>query len=219
MTFMSRIKNTIAGKINKALDEIEDPMEQLELSIKKKEEAIKESKRLAASFIGSTSIMKLEIEKLQDKSRNYKKVAIVKAREGDEKEFIKWHEAEESANIQIDSKTKALNYAQIQSDKIILSISAMEKELVSIKNKKSELKARYGTAKALGSINETLAEIDKSGMPSISEIEKKVEAKESYANGLNIFIKQNEDDEIASILSKNTDSDKLTSDMEKYKEM
>lgn len=69
--FFSRLGNIISGKANKALDKIEDPIEQIDLAIRKREEAINKAKLESASFIGSISQKKTEVRTIQEKIKQY----------------------------------------------------------------------------------------------------------------------------------------------------
>ena len=60
MSFLKRLKNVIAAKANKVLDKHENPIEMLELSIKKKEELLTNSKNQCANFIATVDSIRYE---------------------------------------------------------------------------------------------------------------------------------------------------------------
>ena len=70
MSFIKRLKNVMEAKANKVLDKHEDPIEMLELSIKKKEELLTNAKKQCANFIAKEqddkiSAIKVKIEELE----------------------------------------------------------------------------------------------------------------------------------------------------------
>ena len=67
MSFIKRLKNVMEAKANKVLDKHEDPIEMLELSIKKKEELLTNAKKQCANFIATVDSIRDEKNALEEK--------------------------------------------------------------------------------------------------------------------------------------------------------
>ena len=77
MSFIKRLKNVMEAKANKVLDKHEDPIEMLELSIKKKEELLTNAKKQCANFIATVD-KKNALEEKINKYEEATKAAILK---------------------------------------------------------------------------------------------------------------------------------------------
>ena len=71
MSFIKRLKNVLEAKANKILDKHENPIEMLELSIKKKEELLTNAKKQCANFIATVDSIRDEKNVLQEKIEKY----------------------------------------------------------------------------------------------------------------------------------------------------
>ena len=71
MSFIKRLKNVLEAKANKILDKHENPIEMLELSIKKKEELLTNAKKQCANFIATVDSIKDEKNTVQEKIDKY----------------------------------------------------------------------------------------------------------------------------------------------------
>lgn len=208
MGFFKRLSNIVSGKANKALDKVENPLEQLDLSIRKKQEALENAKKQSATFIGSIPANERKINELTTKANEYITGAKKAKEQGKTElalEFLKKKnsiEEEKNSIIIINEKAKT-NAALIKS-----KIESLEKEINAMKVKKTELQARSATAEATASVNELLAGLDDDSNLSLSEIEAKIEEKENYAAGLDTY-KDTTEDDLKSILSASTEADLL----------
>lgn len=208
MGFFKRLSNIVSGKANKALDKVENPLEQLDLSIRKKQEALENAKKQSATFIGSIPANERKINELTTKANEYITGAKKAKEQGKTElalEFLKKKnsiEEEKNSIITINEKAKT-NAALIKS-----KIESLEKEINAMKVKKTELQARSATAEATASVNELLAGLDDDSNLSLSEIEAKIEEKENYAAGLDTY-KDTTEDDLKSILSASTEADLL----------
>lgn len=208
MGFFKRLGNIVSGKANKALDKAENPLEQLDLSIRKKQEALENAKRQSATFIGSIPSNERKIAELTSKANEYVTGAKKAKEQGKNDlalEFLKKRnsiEEEKNGLVAVNEKAKA-NAALIKS-----KIESLEKEINMMKVKKTELGARAATAEATAKVNELLAGLDDDTNMSLSEIEAKIEEKENYSAGLDSY-KDTTEDDLQSILSGSTDADLL----------
>ena len=156
MSFIKRLKNVLEAKANKILDKHENPIEMLELSIKKKEELLTNAKKQCANFIATVDSIRDEKNVLQEKIEKYEeatKAAILKEDVERAQTFVKQKlELQEKLN-QTESRIKE------QDDKISaikIKIEELEIEISKMKSKKQELETRLDVAEINNEINETL---------------------------------------------------------------
>ena len=76
MSFIKRLKNVMEAKANKVLDKHEDPIEMLELSIKKKEELLTNAKKQCANFIATVDSIRDEKNALEEKINKIEELEI-----------------------------------------------------------------------------------------------------------------------------------------------
>ncbi|MGL4737056.1 MAG: PspA/IM30 family protein [Cellulosilyticaceae bacterium] len=216
MSFFSRLGNIISGKANKVLDQVEDPMEQLDLAIRKREEAISKAKLESASFIGSISQKKNEAEALKQKITQYEDGIRKALAAQDEEKATTFLIKKKELDQELQNMLATLQTLQASADKVKTSVQALEKEANNLKTKKAELKARYSTAKAQSKVNEILTEVNKESHISVSDIEQKVKDAENYAQGLEAFKTTNPDDELSSYL-KDTPPSNIKDELDQYR--
>lgn len=216
MSFFTRLGNIISGKANKALDKVENPIEQIDLAIRKREEAINKAKLESASFIGSISQKKKEAEAISQKINQYEE-GIRKALAGnDEEKATTFLLKKKELDTELTSLQTTISTLNTTAEKVKSNVSALEKEVKDLKTKKSELAARYSTAKAQTKVNEILNDINKESNISLSDIEQKVMDAENYAQGLDEFKKTDLDTELSQYL--NTDSTtNIQDELNKYR--
>lgn len=216
MGFFQRLSNVISGKANKALDKLEDPIEQLDLAIRKKEEAVKKAKLESASFIGSVSTKNQEYEEFKKRINQYElgiRKAMGENNEAKAKELLM---QKKSLDTQAETLNATIQTLEESTKKTKIAITSLEQEVETLKLKKKELSARYTTAQAQSKVNEILADVDKDASISIADIESKVNQAEAYASGLSTFAKKEEDAELKEYLQSSKDND-LDAELEKYR--
>ncbi|MBU3810431.1 MAG: PspA/IM30 family protein [Candidatus Niameybacter stercoravium] len=216
MSFFSRLGNIISGKANKALDKIEDPIEQIDLAIRKREEAINKAKLESASFIGSISQKKTEVSTIQEKIKQYEEGIRKALAAGDEEKATTFLLKKKEFDQEVAGLEATIKTLQTTADKVKTNVAALEKEVKELKTKKSELSARYATAKAQSKVNEILTEVNKESHISLSDIEQKVMEAESYAQGLEEFKRPDVDAELSEYLSDNKDAS-IQDELNKYR--
>lgn len=216
MSFFSRLGNIISGKANKALDKVEDPLEQMDLAIRKREEAINKAKLESASFIGSISQKKNEAHALKQKIAQYEDGIRKALAVQDEEKATTFLMKKKELDQELQNMMTTLQTLQVSADKVKSSVLALEKEVGELKTKKAELKARYSTAKAQSKVNEILTEVNKESHISLSDIEQKVKDAENYAQGLEAFKTTDLDDELSSYLKDTPPSD-LKDELDQYR--
>ena len=211
MSFIKRLKNVIEAKANKVLDKHEDPIEMLELSIKKKEELLTNAKKQCANFIATVDSIRDEKNGLEEKINKYEeatKAAILKEDTEKAQSFVKQKlDLQEKLN-QTNSRIKE------QDDKISaikVKIEELEIEISKMKSKKQEL--------ANNEINETLAGLNDDHGINLDELEKKVSQKENYGKALDELKPKNEDELLDEYIKSSPSVDsKVAEELERIKE-
>lgn len=216
MGVFKRLGNILSGKANKVLDEMENPVEQIEVAIRQRTEAVTEAKRKAASFIGQVSEKERELVDLTKKIADYEEGIRAALKNNDEAKAKTFLTKVKELQSQKSSVEATLSKTREMADMVKNNISALEKELETLKTKKSELAARYASAKATSEINEIFANVNKDVNISLDDIERKIQDKENYATGLDSFKKTNPDDELAEYLNQVGSSD-MDSELDKYR--
>lgn len=216
MSFFSRLGNIISGKANKVLDQVENPIEQMDLAIRKREEAINKAKLESASFIGSISQKKNEAEALKQKIAQYEEGIRKALAAEDEEKATTFLVKKKALDQDLQSLMTTISTLQASAEKVKGSVSTLEREVNELKSKKSELSARYATAKAQTKVNEILTDVNKDSHISMTDIEQKVKDAENYAQGLEAF-KANDVDADLSEYLKEDSSTSLKDELDQYR--
>lgn len=204
MGFFSRVGNIISGKANKVLDQVENPVEQMDLAIRKREEAINKAKLESASFIGSISQKKNEAEAMKQKITQYEEGIRKALAAQDEEKATTFLVKKKALDEELQALIATVNTLQTSAEKVKGSVATLEKEVSELKTKKAELAARYATAKAQTKVNEILTEVNKESHISMTDIEQKVKDAENYAQGLEAFKSSDMDKELSQYLNEST---------------
>lgn len=185
MGILQRMSNIFKAKVNKAMDEIENPIEILDQKIRDMEEALNEARISAAEILGNVH----EIEKKIDNSKlNIKefdekvKLALSKGNEELAKKALerKLYEEKVFKDLQ-----KSYEEASKKAEIIKSKLKELEEELEKTRRYRDEAAARYNNAKAAEKVNEILLDINsKTNSISLDEIERKIQRKEAIAEGL-----------------------------------
>ncbi|CCC57790.1 PspA/IM30 family protein [Caloramator australicus] len=185
MGILQRMSNIFKAKVNKAMDEIENPIEILDQKIRDMEEALNEARISAAEILGNVH----EIEKKIDNSKlNIKefdekvKLALSKGNEELAKKALerKLYEEKVFKDLQ-----KSYEEASKKAEIIKSKLKELEEELEKTRRYRDEAAARYNNAKAAEKVNEILLDIkSKTNSISLDEIERKIQRKEAIAEGL-----------------------------------
>ena len=147
MSFFSRLGNIISGKANKALDKIEDPIEQIDLAIRKREEAINKAKLESASFIGSISQKKTEVRTIQEKIKQYEEGIRKALAAGDEEKATTFLLKKKEFDQEVASLETTIKTLQTTADKVKTNVAALEKEVKELKEKQLGREELYAKLK------------------------------------------------------------------------
>lgn len=185
MSVFKRVSNMFKAKVNNALDEMENPIELLDQKIRDMEESLNSAKLSSAEILGNVH----EIQKKMDQ-------ALLESKDYDEKvKFALSKGNEELAKKALERKLEAdkryanlkINYQESSKKAGALKdrLRSLQEEVEKTRNYRDEAAARYKNAEASEKVNEILAKVDtKDNSINMDDIERKIQKKESVAEGL-----------------------------------
>ncbi|MDU5108840.1 MAG: PspA/IM30 family protein [Clostridium sp.] len=185
MGIFTRMSNMLKSKVNSTLDEMENPIELLDQKIRDMESQLNTAKLNSAQIIGNAHEIKKKLDASEIEVKDYEdkiKLALSKNNEDLAKRALARKIESEKKR---DSLKTSYDAARTQADAIKKNLAALEAELNKTRNYRDEAAARYSNAEASQKINEVLANVQtKSNSIQIDSIERKIQKKESLANGL-----------------------------------
>ncbi|GAA0126604.1 PspA/IM30 family protein [Clostridium sp. CTA-19] len=217
MGVFTRLSNILSGKANKVLDGLENPIEQIDIAIRNRQTAVDNAKRESASFIGSINEKRREVNELKSTISQYEEGIKKALSNNDEEKATKFLVKKKDLDKKLENLNITIEKISTSANLVKENIKKLENEVEELKSKKSELAARYSTAEAQAKVNEILTNVNKDSNISIDDIERKIQEKENYANGLESFKKENPEDELKSYLNENLNSQDLKSELDKYR--
>lgn len=215
MGIFNRLSNIARSKMNNAIDKVENPIELLDQKIRDMEESLNKAKMSSAQILGNVHEIEKKMKEAKDASNDFDekvKLALNKGNEDLAKLALQ-------KKLDADKKYNSLKLSYDESYKkaqtIKKSLNDLEEELDKTRNYRDEAAARYSNAEASEKVNEILDNVQtKNNKINIDDIERKIEAKESYAEGLEDL---KGDDNLDKAFEKLNDVD-IDSELEKYKE-
>ncbi|MBB6622662.1 PspA/IM30 family protein [Clostridium gasigenes] len=185
MGIFTRMSNMIKGKVNDTLDEMENPIELLDQKVRDMEEQLSKAKLNSAQVLGNVH----EIKKKMDNAVRYAedfdskvKLAMSKGNEDLAKRALA---KKVDCDRQVTTLQTTYEASKIQADSLKKNLAALEAEITKTRNYRDEAAARYSTAEASKQVNEILANVQtKTNTIQIDNIERKIQRKESLAQGL-----------------------------------
>lgn len=185
MGVLNRISNMLRAKANGALDEMENPIELLDQKIRDMEESLNAAKLSSAQILGNVHETERKMETAKRESQEFdEKVKLAMTKENDElakRALVKKLEADKSyANFKM-----SYDEASRKGEAIKVKLRELEEEIEKTRNYRDEASARFNNAEASGKVNEILANIETgSNKINLDDIERKIQRKESMAEGM-----------------------------------
>lgn len=200
MSIFKRLSNLAKAKANNVLDDLENPIEMLDLKIKETEERLHKAKVASAQVLGNASELKAKRDKAQKEMEDYlgkaKKAKEKGAMDLARKALEKKMEAEQQYNILKDQA----NQAEVQAEELKTRLKQMENELDKLRRYRDEAGARMQNAEASEQVNSILADLGSNEDElTIDAIERKISKKENYAMGLGELREKAIDEELAEL--------------------
>lgn len=185
MGVFKRISNMFNAKVNSALDNAENPVELLDQKIRDMEESLNKAKLSSAQILGNVHEIQKKMDEANLTSKDFDekvKLALSKNNEDLAKRALaKKIEADKS----YDSLKKSYDEAAKKAEVLKTKLRDLEAEIEKTRNYRDEAAARYNNAEASKKVNEILADVNTgSNKISLDDIERKIQRKESLAEGL-----------------------------------
>jgi len=185
MGIFTRMSNMIKGKVNSTLDDMENPVELLDQKLRDMDEQFNKAKLSSAQILGNVHEIEKKLNLSKKESEDYDqkvKLALSKGNEELAKRAL-------AKKVEIDKKIVSLqasyDNSKVQADALKSNLRALEEEITKTRNYRDEAAARYANAEASQKVNEVLANVQtKSNSIQIDSIERKIQRKESLAQGL-----------------------------------
>lgn len=214
MSIFSRIGKMAQAKVNNALDEMENPIEMLDQKLRDMEKSLNEAKISSAQVLGNFKRTEKEMEEAKKNSDEWDEKVKLAMSKGNE-ELAKRALAKK---LEFDKTYETLKATcdadKVKADTLKKRLIQLEEEVEKTRKYRDEAAARLASAEAGVKVNEILAKTTtKSNEINIDSIERKIEKKESLAEGLGEI---SEDNSLESEFEKLETPD-LDAELEKYR--
>ncbi|OAA86631.1 PspA/IM30 family protein [Clostridium ljungdahlii] len=215
MGVLKRVSNIFRAKVNNTLDDIENPIELLDQKLRDMDDSLNKAKLSSAQILGNVH----EIEKKMEESKRIstefdEKVKLAMSKGNEElakKALARKLEADKSYSSLEASYKDACQKAEAVKSKL----KELEEEIHKTRVYRDEAAARFNNAEASKKVNEILSNVETgSNKINIDDIERKIQKKESLAEGLGDL---REEDSLEKEFKKLDEVD-LDKELEKYKQ-
>ncbi|OBR91741.1 MULTISPECIES: PspA/IM30 family protein [Clostridium] len=215
MGVLKRVSNIFRAKVNNTLDDIENPIELLDQKLRDMDDSLNKAKLSSAQILGNVH----EIEKKMEESKRIstefdEKVKLAMSKGNEElakKALARKLEADKSYSSLETSYKDACQKAEAVKSKL----KELEEEIHKTRVYRDEAAARFNNAEATKKVNEILSNVETgSNKINIDDIERKIQKKESLAEGLGDL---REEDSLEKEFKKLDEVD-LDKELEKYKQ-
>jgi len=185
MGIFKRMSNMIRAKVNNGIDEMENPIELLDQKIRDMEESLNTAKLSSAQILGNVHETQKKMEKAQAESKDFDEKVKLAMSKGNEELAKRALEKKLDADKTYSSLKSSYEDARTKAEAIKKKLRDLEEEIQKTRNYRDEAAARYNNAEASGKVNEILANVDAgSNKINMDDIERKIQKKESFAEGL-----------------------------------
>ncbi|SHE66476.1 PspA/IM30 family protein [Clostridium fallax] len=185
MGVFGRISNMFKAKANDALDNLENPIQLLDQKIRDMEENLNKAKLSSAQILGNVHEIEKKMKEAELESKDYDDKVKLALSKGNEDLAKKALQRKLDADKKYESLKNSYNEAYSKAETIKTNLRSLEEEIEKTRNYRDEAAARYNNAEASKKVNEILANVQtKSNSINIDDIERKIQKKESLAEGL-----------------------------------
>ncbi|KMT22720.1 PspA/IM30 family protein [Clostridium cylindrosporum] len=214
MSIFKRVSNIFRSKVNTALDSVENPVELLDQKVRDMEESLNKAKISSAQILGNVHETKKKMEAAEAEVKDYDEKVKLALSKGNEELAKKALERKLDAEKRFNSLKATYADAQKKADAIKDKLRDLDTEIEKTRKYRDEAAARYTNAEANEKVNEILANVSTSSNKiNLDDIERKIQKKESYAEGLADLKTPSLDDEFEKLNEINLDEE-----LKKYKE-
>lgn len=214
MSILKRMSNIFRSKVNGALDNVENPVELLDQKVRDMEESLNKAKVSSAQILGNVHETKKKMEMAEAEVKDYDEKVKLALSKGNEELAKKALERKLDAEKRFATLQTTYADSQKKAEAIKEKLSELDSEIEKTRRYRDEAAARYHNAEANEKVNEIIANVEtKTNKISLDDIERKIQKKESYAEGLADLKTPTLDDEFAKLNELNLDEE-----LKKYKE-
>jgi phage shock protein A len=212
---INRISNMFRAKVNGALDEAENPIELLDQKVRDMEESLNTAKLSSAQILGNVHETEKKMNAALAESQDFDSKVKLAMSKGDEELAKKALQRKLDADKSYASLKNSYDEAAKKGQAIKDKLRDLEAEIQKTRNYRDEAAARYNNANATEKVNEILSNVEThSNRINIDDIERKIEKKESMAEGLGDLRPDNSlEDEFKKLEEVNLDEE-----LKKYKQ-
>lgn len=215
MSVFKRVSNMFKAKVNGALDELENPIELLDQKIRDMEESLNSAKLSSAEIIGNVHEIQKKMDETLLESKDYDEKVKLALSKGNEELAKKALERKLDADKRYTNLKQSYDDSSKKAEALKEKLKNLGEEIEKTRNYRDEAAARYKNAEASEKVNEILAKVDtKDNSINIDDIERKIQKKESMAEGLEELREDNSLDKEFEKLGETNLDDELA----KYKE-
>ena len=185
MGVFSRISNMFKSKVNNALDNMENPIELLDQKVRTMEENLNNAKLSSAQILGNVHEIEKKMNVAKQESKDYDEKVKLALSKNNEELAKKALQRKLDADKKFDSLKASYGEAYKKAETIKENLRALEEEIQKTRSYRDEAVARFNNAEATKQVNEILANVQtKTNSINIDDIERKIQKKESLAEGL-----------------------------------
>ena len=214
MGIFKRVSNIFRSKVNSALDSVENPIELLDQKVRDMEESLNKAKISSAQILGSVHETKKKMEDAEAEVKDYDDKVKLALSKNNEELAKKALERKLEAEKRYNGLKVTYEDSQKKAEAIKEKLKDLTEEIEKTRRYRDEAAARYSNAEANEKINEIIANVEtKSNKINLDDIERKIQRKESYAEGLADLKTPTLDDEFEKLNEINLDEE-----LKKYKE-
>lgn len=215
MGIFKRVSNVFRAKVNDALDNVENPMELLDQKIRDMDESLNTAKLSSAQILGNVHEIEKKMENAKNESVDFDAKVKLAMSKGNEELAKMALQKKLDADKAYTSLKASYDEAYVKGQAVKAKLKELEAEIEKTRNYRDEAAARFNNAEASEKVNEILANIDTgSNKINLDEIERKIQKKESMAEGMEDLKPDNTlEDEF-----KKLDDVDLDEELKKYKQ-
>jgi phage shock protein A len=186
------MSNIFKAKVNDAIDDVENPIELLDQKIRDMDESLNTAKLSSAQILGNVHEIKNKMKTAEAEATDFDEKVKLAINKGNEELAKKALQKKLEADKTYTSLKTSYDEAVIKADSIKAKLRDLEEEIQKTRSYRDEAAARYNNAEASKKVNEILANVDtKNNSINIQDIERKIQKKESIAEGLEDLISNN----------------------------
>ncbi|NMM61628.1 PspA/IM30 family protein [Clostridium sp. P21] len=215
MGMFSRISNMFKAKVNNALDEVENPIELLDQKIRDMEESLNKAKLSSAQILGNVHEIEKKMANAKRDSDEFDEKVKFAMSKGNEDLAKKALAKKLECDKTYDSLKTSYEEASKKAEALKAKLRELENEIEKTRTYRDEASARFNNAEASKKVNEILSNVDAgSNKINLDDIERKIQKKESLAEGLGDL---REDNSLEKEFEKLKETD-LDEELKKYKQ-